>query len=256
MVKTDYKIPQVRREMFGLDSADTNDYNGYDRFGRITKNAWYNGTNLRDRFNHAYDYAGNRLTKDIPSSLISYLDYAWEYDGLNRLKQHEQGTLTDTTITSNLSYRELWTLDQLGNWSEFKTASGGGWLLQQARYHNAVNEIDGNGGDSITVTGVGANWADPAYDAAGNMASIPRVEDEGVSLQLYYDAWNRLVGVYVAGDIELTRNEYDGLGRRIVRAANTESDIYDYYYNEDWQLLEKRLDGSSNPLNQYIWHPY
>jgi hypothetical protein len=31
---------------------------------------------------------------------------------------------------------------------------------------------------------------------------------------------------------------------------------YDYYYNEQWQLLEERKDGDTDPLNQYLWHPY
>lgn len=102
-------------------------------------------------FDHSYDYAGNRPTKDIPSSLIGYLDYAYEYDGLNRLKQHQQGTLSGTTITSNLSYQELWTLDQLGNWAGFKTGSGGGWFLEQTRSHNKANEIDTDDNDSNTL---------------------------------------------------------------------------------------------------------
>jgi len=34
------------------------------------------------------------------------------------------------------------------------------------------------------------------------------------------------------------------------------SDTYDYYYNEEWQPLEERKNGSANSLNQYVWHPY
>ncbi len=89
------------------------------------------------------------LTPLFPTALATTLDYAYEYDGLNRLKQYQQGTLSGATIGSNLSYQELWALDQLGNWAGFKTGSGGGWYLDQTRYHNAVNEIDGNSGNSI-----------------------------------------------------------------------------------------------------------
>ncbi len=34
------------------------------------------------------------------------------------------------------------------------------------------------------------------------------------------------------------------------------SNTYDCYYNENWQLLEERKNGDTDPLNQYLWHPY
>ena len=56
---------------------------------------------------------------------------------------------------------------------------------------------------------------------------------------------------------------YDGLGRRIVRAVYSGGSLdhkIHYYYNEDWQLVEERKEVSgteyTDPLNQYLWHPY
>ena len=68
------------------------------------------------------------------------------------------------------------------------------------------------------------------------------------------DAWNRLI---VADDENghVHRFEYDGLGRRIVRDPDGTANTIDYYYNESWQLVEERKDGSSYPLAQYVWHP-
>jgi hypothetical protein len=48
--------------------------------------------------------------------------------------------------------------------------------------------------------------------------------------------------------------EYDGLGRRIQKVVG--SDTFDYYYNEEWELLEERQNGDTDPLNQYLWHTY
>jgi hypothetical protein len=44
---------------------------------------------------------------------------------------------------------------------------------------------------------------------------------------------------------------YDGLNRRISKTAGT--DTLDYYYNENWQVLEVRKNGSANPLEQWVW---
>ncbi len=65
-------------------------------------------------------------------------------------------------------------------------------------------------------------------------------------------------------DQNVQENEYDGLGRRIVRAEYSSSGTLTYrlhcYYNENWQLLEGRKEVSgtedTDPLNQYLWHPY
>jgi len=65
----------------------------------------------------------------------------------------------------------------LGNWKELDEDQGGdGFELEQTRYHNQANEIDGNSGDPITETQGNAVWADPAYDAAGNMTEGPAPE--------------------------------------------------------------------------------
>jgi hypothetical protein len=70
--------------------------------------------------------------------------------------------------------------------------------LDQTRYHNTVNEIDTNNdhtdgpGASITAS-TGTNWADPAYDAAGNITTMPQPNSPVSSFTLKYDAWIRLV---------------------------------------------------------------
>ena len=73
------------------------------RFGRIKDQYWdgYNSTSDVDRFKHAYDYAGNRIYRDIDRAIYATnnKDQAYSYDGLNRLKTFNEGTLSGTTIT-------------------------------------------------------------------------------------------------------------------------------------------------------------
>jgi len=84
-----------------------------------------------------------------------------------------------------------------------------------------------------------------------------------------YDAWNRLTQVWqdVDGDGQLETGEdedyytaqyaYDGLNRRIkwTHSPKESTYTYDYYYNENWQVLEVRKDGDTDPYKQYIWDP-
>ena len=64
-------------------------------------------------------------------------------------------------------------------------------------YHNEVNEIDDNSGESIALQsgGAGANWADQVLDAAGNMTTMPQPKsltnttfDDGLSDSDHQDA--------------------------------------------------------------------
>jgi RHS repeat-associated protein len=259
----DYLVPDVKLDLY-QGTAGT--YAGYDRFGRVVKQQWYDytgGTAVRDQFDYTYDYAGNRLSRDIPSSLYSTddQDQVYVYDTLHRLATFDEGTKSGTSISGTPVREQDWTLDQLGNWPGFVVKANGNTTLNQSRAHNSVNEIDtdnthGDVDDPITTT-TGTNWYDPEYDAAGNMTMSPWAGALTGGMTAVFDAWNRLVEAKL-GTFTLTRNEYDGLGRRIVRLDGLfDPDItYDYYYNESWQLIEERKDADADPLNQYVWHPH
>ena len=90
------------------------------------------------------------------------------------------------------------------------------------------------------------------------MIEGPTPGNETAKQKYVYDAWNRLVKVTDASDVELGAYEYDGLGRRIVRTdkAADPDVVYDSYYNEAWQELEVRKDSDTDPLEQFVWHPY
>jgi RHS repeat-associated protein len=91
------------------------------------------------------------------------------------------------------------------------------------------------------------------------MTGVPSISALNTNNDLTYDAWNRLVKVK-AGATELAAYEYDGLGRVIIKLSILNTQKREYFYNEQWQVVEERgwSSGafSANPLSQYIWHPY
>ncbi len=105
--------------------------------------------------------------------------------------------------------------------------------MNQNRAHNAVNE-----------TGViGSNWFDPIHDLVGNMTTMPPPKAPASGYTATYDAWNRLIKLNSGTDVQV--NEYDGLHRRIARDETGGSgDHHHFYWNENWQCLEERVEVS------------
>jgi RHS repeat-associated protein len=158
------------------------------------------------------------------------------------------------------------TLDALGNWGNFKEGMAqGAWTLDQTRAANAANEIDTNASHadgavgSITGSGTG-NWADPVYDANGNMTVVPDPKTLEAGLNCKYDAWNRLVKVTRgAGEDEKTVAEYvyDGLNRRVMKktydGSGTLAETRHFYLSTDNQVLEERVGTAETANVQYVW---
>jgi RHS repeat-associated protein len=167
--------------------------------------------------------------------------------GRFRVVATERGNIdgTHTSISSD-TFSENWSLDGLGNWTEFQVNENGIGALEidQDRTHNSATE----------VTAINASSADLGHSPSGVMNKTPQPDWTG-NYTLKYDAWNRLV--QVSSTEVLGSYEYDGLNRRIVKVdtAGSNNDTYHYYYSFDWQVLETRLGASSNPLAQYVWHP-
>jgi RHS repeat-associated protein len=151
------------------------------------------------------------------------------------------------------SFGESWTLDMTGNWSSLKqdTNGDGTWELDQARTHDAANEI-------ATIAGLATHVA---HDRAGNMIRLPKPDNWAAHFDLTYDAWNRLVKV-VDGTSTVAEYGYDARDFRIVKktyAGDTLAEIRHYFYNSRWQCLEKRLAVVSSGVlssyadRQYVW---
>ncbi|WP_245764674.1 RHS repeat-associated core domain-containing protein [Planctomicrobium piriforme] len=263
----------------GSDDPDTHDiYTGLDRFGRIKDLRWWNTDAETDlsQVKYGYDRASNRIWRRNPLAPDNDQDWLYSYDGSQRLKEAQRGTLNSGhSSLDTRNFAQCWTLDETGNWQGFKQSdTGSSWTLQQQRTANTANEIT-----SINAT-TGKTWGNPRYDKNGNMTWIPRPEspqpswatftpdqwdtftaDEWAGFQsagamtATYDAWNRLVKV-TGAEGTLQENGYDARNYRITRkdyADGTLDETRQFYYSNEWQVLEERLAGSSTPDRQYVW---
>ena len=194
---------------------DSGAYDAWDRFGRTLQHKWKtSGETVRDQVDYTYDYAGNRLTRDVASTTT--YDQTYTYDGLHRLQ-----TVDETTAAND----RYWELDQLGNWSKLRNGLTGASTILEERTHNDVNELTAFTTPTTTV--------DPVHDAAGNLTTIPQPQDPSQKFDLVYDAWNRLVTVKNHNGTTVTTSEYDGLNRRIIRdESGGGGELKHFYYND------------------------
>lgn len=251
-VIADYPVPAIKLDLF---QGTTGTYAGLDRFARTVDQYWdgYGTTADVDRFQYAYDYAGNRTYRDIDSAIYGTndKDQAYTYDNLNRLSDSKRGTLSGGSISGTPVKEEDWTLDALGNWSTYLTKANGTTDLNQTRTHNAANEI----------TQIDSSTAQIAHDAAGNTVKSPKPADWSAHFDFVFDAWNRLAQVN-DGSNTVARYVYDGRNYRVTKAVYS-SGALSYtdhtYYNDDWQALEVRREVSGtedpDPREQFVWHP-
>jgi RHS repeat-associated protein len=208
-----------------------------------------------------------RTSKDVlATGAPTNRDESYVYDGLYRLKKFNRGTLSGGTIPdASASFNHVWQLDGLGNWSVFQEDADGGanGFATQTRAHNKANEIDLDDshsnapGDAIAGT---PNWVDPTYDAAGCLTKGPQPGAEGTALHFVYDGWARLAEVKAdsggSPGATVAQYRYNGIHWRI-RKILTGSDTFDYYYGENWQVLEVRRTpngGTTRRAEQLLWH--
>jgi hypothetical protein len=137
--------PKVKLDHFQVTSGT---YAGWDRFGRTRQQYWTG-------------YSAHRL------------------------KTFDQGTLSGSAISGTPTQEQDWSLDGLGNWSNYVTKTSGATAFNQDRTANKVNEIT-----DITES-VGPAWTTPGYDAAGSMTTIPQPGNPTAGYTATYDAWHR-----------------------------------------------------------------
>ena len=140
---------------------------GWDEFRRL-RDPGRNRARLRPSKQPCLS-RGFRLVEEPNPSTPVYLDELYAYDGVDRLTNRQRGELAEDSnnqkIIQNKNFAEEWTLDALGNWTNFKQDTNGDniWEFDQGRTHTVANEIDHYRASSMNVL----------HDAAGNMIKRP-----------------------------------------------------------------------------------
>ncbi|MCC6230521.1 MAG: RHS repeat-associated core domain-containing protein [Phycisphaerales bacterium] len=244
-------------------------YPGFDRFGRVARQAWADGTLTTHSTDstissrppiveetHTYDRASNRKSKTDArkGAAWSNRDFGYTYDGLHRLIEAKRGDST-TSFATPRPGTQTWSLDMLGNWNSIGTDTNGDGDTSDiseldTRTHNMANELLSR---SLAYT---VPIYDHAYDAAGNTTEV--ITGPHAKRRYTHDAWNRLVkaesGVVSGGSTTWTTTgqyQYNGLHWRVVgdsdRATPTGLDRRTYmYYSAGWQLLQEDVDDFTN----------
>jgi len=237
------------------DRYPGDDYYGIDRFDRVQDQRWRKTSDNtdRERVKYGFDRAGNRVWRQNTVAGTGQDEY-YTYDGLYQIKTLDRGTLTGTFpsftgIGGTASWEEDWNFDATGNWrgssSAYLTKVNGTTTLNQNRTHNVANEI------TAFSTTTGTAWPTPTHDANGNMTVAPRPLSLGNSYDLKYDAWNRLMEVKNTGGSTIATYRYDGAFRRV--SAYDGTNTRHYYYSDQWQILEERLNSSSSADKRFVW---
>ena len=259
-VQTTYPEPSIQYTLLGSSSGNSpagDIYWGLDQFGRIIDSRWFNtGTTADiDRIKYGYDRASNRIWRQNPVATAAgaHFDEFYTNDGLQRLKDMKRGTLnvTNTGITSP-TFEQCWTLDPTGNWRGFnEAASGTAWTLNQTRTANAVNEITG------ITNSTGSSWFVPAYDAAGNMTSMPQPAAPESGFTATYDGWNRMAKLVDTGTGQtIQQNLYDTRNFRTViltYASGVLSETRHSYFTSGWRCIEERVGTATTADKQFVW---
>lgn len=139
---------------------------------------------------------------------------------------------------------------------------------KENRTHNTVNEIDSQAYIyDVTNLANGDNLPVLLDDAlhTGSMTNSRQLAPTAGAPLVYYthDAWDRLVKVTVGSDVR-AEYEYNGLGWRTVKRADTDGDTTldqrrVMYYDQSWRLLQESVaDGfnvssATDRIRQYVW---
>ncbi|MBI1248870.1 hypothetical protein GC197_13645 [bacterium] len=89
------------------------------------------------------------------------------------------------------------------------------------------------------------------------MSTIPQPNDLANSYAATYDAWNRLVKLE-DGSNTVAEYEYDGAKRRTIVKSYVSGSLDETrhaYFTDPakWQVIEERIDSSSDPQSQHVW---
>ncbi|MFO0826742.1 MAG: RHS repeat-associated core domain-containing protein [Phycisphaerales bacterium] len=258
VVGVDYGEPDVFQHRYGSTSGTWPDL---DRFGRVIHSRWTKdlATDI-DLFSLDVTYDENSNPIATKDNVFPGYDVAYAVDGLDRLTDADEGTLSGTSIQSGTrTRRQQWTtLSQTGNWDRSKLDLDGNGSYtgtnehDDSRTHNLANEIltrDVNSDSSVDYT--------LTHDAAGNLT------DDGKDYAYVYDAWYRLRQIKnrTSGAV-VSEHQYYGNGFRAGERYDSDasgtvdsSDKWFWFaYDERWRILGTYRDADSSPKERFLHH--
>ncbi|KRE97657.1 hypothetical protein ASG87_15520 [Frateuria sp. Soil773] len=170
----------------------------FDQDGRLIHLGASSGATVRQSLNYDYNF-GNEITT-ITNGVDATQNRAYDYDAAGRLSK-------DTR--SNLS----WSFDANGNHSRFVSPSG------QTDY--VIEPASNRVSSYTTQSGVHTTYQ---YDARGNRTVAQ--EQPGITQSYAYDAFNRLIRVYVG--TATTSLLYNPQGQRVGKITGSGQTRYTY----------------------------
>jgi RHS repeat-associated protein len=261
VIKQDYGQPQISLDYAGTTSGS---YPGLDQFDRVANQVWKeigSDPSILDAYGYGRDAASNVTYRK--NNTASGLDQVYTNDYLGQLTSLDQGQIaTDeagnvtvdssgyASLASTANLSESWAPDGTGNWTSFSESSTTNSALDQSETQTPTAN------NQIGTLGSGSTWAQPAYDAAGNMTTIPQPGNPSVGMGGKFDAWGRLTQVTIGSTT--VKFSHDGLGRVVSRTSGTSVTFYLY---AGPQLLETRVGTTSDTPEtaaiqyQYVWSP-
>jgi RHS repeat-associated protein len=243
-VGIEYPEPAIKRAQYG---ATFGTYPALDSFGRPILDQWtksYPG----DVIGLGVSYDNNANVVLTTDSNLGGCDVSYTVDGLNRVVDSSEGYWSASP--PNMWYvkrREVWTLDQMGNWGTHQIDANGDGNFTGAFDTNETATFD-NANEVLTKSSLAHN---PAYDAVGNRT------DDGAKYNYVYDVFGRLRKVLDRNTPTTVVAEYayDGLGHMIT-ARHYGGDIERFVYDDQWRIVAiYRSSGSSTALKErYVRH--
>jgi RHS repeat-associated protein len=249
--------PSLQRRWKNLPGEPVGDagdpYTGYDRFGRTEQMRWIkphtgdSGFDTLVNVQWGYNRASQKTwRKDLLAPSSTGQDQHFGYDGLYQVTERQRGLLNvNTTAVGGVpAQQENFSYDETGNWITYKQSNEGALGIDQSRVNNRSNQMTQVDGSSAGIS----------YDANGNMLTVPTGDGlTGPSRKLVWDAWNRLRKVSDEEGNVIAEYQYDGTMRRTkVESGGVTKHCY---YDDQWRTVEERLDASTTPVTQHVWHP-
>ena len=264
-------LPEAGHESNQYLDGSPSSYGNIDAFGRVSKSEWVKSSSGALTYQTAISYDRNSNITQVLDGVHTLQGWSAQYsmDGLNRVIAADQGVLVESggTYSVDADWRwrkELWTLNQTGNWSSHSVGdnSGGNNELAETGTFNTANEWTGR---TRTTPSTSPTSDTLAYDKVGNMT------ESGKGEKYVYDGFGRLREVYTWvltapstwGWRIHAAYRYNGLGMRLTHEINVDndadidgSDVKTYFaYDERWRVVGTYdSPTAAGPTERWVHH--